>query len=340
MTSFVRDAHAVLLPVAGELSVEPWLRALLERGTVAVLSGETRDEYVARAMSAKRRASESAGSISAFVADVERVVDGPVLIAVDQEPWGIARLHDLVPPFPAPRQLPRMPNEEIKSLAAAVASAARRMGVNMFLAPVLDVLTGANPWLEGRTLSLDAAEVGRISAAVVAGVQSVGVVAVAKHFPGFPILPLDPALYDTRLPSHESTDSDLVPFKRVISAGVKAIMTGPAIVQAIDPLQPASTSVRTMNVLRRQLAFDGLIVSDDLDAPSTTTGRSLTDTVFASLEAGADLLLLPGGPEVLDIAQSVAVRAEEDPAFGMRVVEAAQRVRGTAAVASGAFPRT
>jgi beta-N-acetylhexosaminidase len=110
-------------------------------------------------------------------------------------------------------------------------------------------------------------------------------------------------------------------------------MLGPAVVEALDPSEPAATSRTTVDLLRRSLAFNGLIISDDLDAPSTTHGRSLVDTVFASIEAGAELLLLPGGDEVVALAEAIAARSGEDQVFGQAVARAAQHVRKTAEAA-------
>ncbi|WP_206790330.1 glycoside hydrolase family 3 protein [Amycolatopsis sp. MtRt-6] len=328
MTEFERDAHAVLLPVAGELTAELWLRDLVRRGTRAVLIGETRDEYVAQAMTSERRAGESAADFAAFVAELDAVAAEPLVFAVDQEPWGIARLHDLVPAFPDAGTLAGLPGEEIAAAAAAVARAARALGVTVFLSPVLDVLSGENPWLTGRTLPFGHDEAGRIGAAFVTGVQSAGVLAVAKHFPGHPELALDPAEHDTAV--DKSVPVNLEPFRRVVAAGVGAVMTGPVVVPSIDPAEPASTSAATVELLRRELGFTGLVVSDDLDTPATTRGRSELETVMAALDAGADLLLLPGGPGLAGIAARIAGRAHTDERFAARLAEAAARVRRAA----------
>jgi beta-N-acetylhexosaminidase len=121
----------------------------------------------------------------------------------------------------------------------------------------------------------------------------------------------------------------------VVAAGVRAVMTGPVVVPAIDAAEPASTSAATVGLLRRELGFDGLVVSDDLDTPATTRGRSLLETVMAALDAGADLLLLPGGPELAGLAGRIAARASTDDPFAARLTEAAARVRSTA----GTFAR-
>jgi beta-N-acetylhexosaminidase len=317
--------------VATDLQIEPWLKGLLGSGTMSVLIAETREEYVARAMTDERRHTETAADIARFTKQVRDEVGGAAVLALDQEPWGIQRLHDLVPAFPAPSELVTMTESDIVEAAAAVAAQARRLGVTMFLSPVLDVLTGPNPWLHGRTLELDHEDVGRIAAAFVRGVQRAGVVAVAKHFPGYPALPEDPALHDAVVGTDQSAESDLEPFIRVIRGGVRAVMTGPAIVQSVDPDHPSSTSARTIALLRAQLGFAGLVVSDDLDAPSTTKGRSLAETAVASLLAGADLLLVPGGPHLEEVVAAVRGRAATDGHFASRLADASARVRSVAA---------
>lgn len=331
MTQHDRDAHAVLLPVAVTLEIEPWLKGLFSSGTVSVLIAESRDEYVARTMAPARRRTETAADIAGFTAQVREAVGTAAVVALDQEPWGIQRLHDLVPAFPLPDELPAMTDDDIVERAHAVALQARELGVTMFLSPVLDVLTGANPWLQGRTLALDHDEVGRVASAFVRGVQKAGVVAVAKHFPGYPSLSDDPALHDTTVRSDESGESDLVPFTRVVREGVQGVMTGPATVQAVDPDHPSSTSARTVALLRGQLGFAGLVVSDDLDAPATTKGRSLPETAVASLLAGADLLLVPGGPHLDVVVSTLQRHATSDEQFAARLAEAAARVRAVAA---------
>ncbi|MFC8826924.1 glycoside hydrolase family 3 N-terminal domain-containing protein [Streptomyces sp. NPDC057137] len=334
MSDTVRDAHAILFPAIPDLSLRPWMLTLLQAGTVAVLCGESREEYVAREMTQQRQSSESAGDVSGFISQVRNAANAPVLVAVDQEPWGTRRLHRLVPSFPAPADYRGLSDEEIRESAATVASAALALGVNTFLSPVLDVLRGPNPWLEGRTLPGGHDEVARVAAAVVQGMQGAGVLCVAKHFPGFPSLTLDPALEDTSMAAESSHLNDLVPFRGVVDAGVGAVMTGPAVVSAVDASQPASTSPAVMDLLRRHLGFEGLVVSDELDAPGILHGRTLCETTFASLQAGVELLLVPGGPELLDLAAQVADRCRRDSSFASIVSQAARKARNVAAARS------
>jgi beta-N-acetylhexosaminidase len=112
-------------------------------------------------------------------------------------------------------------------------------------------------------------------------------------------------------------------------------MVGPAVVEDVDRVQPASTSQVTVETLRHTVGFSGVVVSDDLDAPATLNGRSLTTTMIDSLRAGADLLLVAGGDHLHESIETVFQTARNDDDFAIRVRAAAGRVRGMA----GTFAR-
>ena len=164
--------------------------------------------------------------------------------------------------------------------------------------------------------------------------------AIAKHFPGFPVLEHDPAVKDTAVAVKDWKAETLTPFRAVVNAGVSGMMVGPAIVEAVDPSAPATTSSITVRALRQDLGFRGVVVSDDLDSPATTRGRSPEETALASLMAGADLLLIPGGKEVTTVAMSLAVAATVDQQVATRLKEAANRVRELATFPQRTAPET
>ncbi|MGN6161101.1 MAG: glycoside hydrolase family 3 N-terminal domain-containing protein [Marmoricola sp.] len=284
-------------------------------------------------MSTDRERTETAEDIRSWVSAAGSLAGGELLVAVDQEPWGIRRLHGLVPDCQPPADASTASLERFESAARSLAEVARSLGVSVFLSPVLDVLRGGNPWLEGRTLpsSLSPEDVGRIGAAYIRGTQAAGIATIAKHFPGFPAVSVDPA-HDASAAVAAGTwgEGALTPFREAVVAGSTGIMLGPAVVPEVDRDEPASTSGPTVSLLRGALGFQGMIVSDDLDAPATLLGRDLYSTAVASLRAGADLVLLNGGDHLLGLADEVAELAAVDTVFARRLADAANRVRRVA----------
>ena len=273
--TLLENSHAVLLPAFAGTTLSEQVKRFLDSGGCSILAGETRDEYVARRMSSERMRNESAATISALAGEASRI-GGDVLVAVDQEIGGICRLHKLVPPFPDRAEIADMDTDAFVALSETMARAAKSMGVNCFLGPIMDVVTGRNPWLEGRTWSSDPVTIARIGGAYIRGLQAHGVAATAKHFPGYPHLELDPAVdelasMDVPLPEVEK---GLLPFAVAVESDVAMIMTGPAMVEAYDQHLPASYSPHVVNVLREELGFQGVVLSDDLDSRATLRGRT------------------------------------------------------------------
>ncbi|WP_321852391.1 glycoside hydrolase family 3 N-terminal domain-containing protein [Burkholderia diffusa] len=331
MNNYDRDAYAVLLPAFAGLALNDDVCRYLDRGGVSVLLGETRDEYVGRAMSVQRQAQETAAQFTEVVESTRKRVGAGVLVAVDQELGGIQRLHDLVPALPSLDDALRASTETIAERSAAVAAAARELGVNLFLSPIADVVVGANPWLDGRHLGADSADVLRIARAFVQGVQSAGVAATVKHFPGHPITEIDPALGEATV---GGVLADLQPtldvFRVLIDDGVRAVMTGPALVPAIDFEHPSSTSRDTLSMLRHEFSFHGLVISDDLDAPGILRGRNIETTAVAALDAGADLLLVSSEAGLDRIAVTIVEAVRSGALDPTRLAQAANRVRALA----------
>ena len=326
-----RAAYAVLLPAFAGLELDDNVRRYLSRGGVSILLGETRDVYLARNMSFERRRAETSAHFIGIAEQASACAGAPVLVAVDQELGGIQRLHHLVPGMPTAKALKEMTTEDIEARSYEMASSARVMGVNLFLAPVVDVVTGVNPWLHNRNLGPDPAEVSRIACAFIRGVQRAGVIATAKHFPGHYQTEHDPAVAQARVPGPlEALEDGLDVFRQVIAAGVQAIMPGPAVFPALDPEHSASTSQKVIGLLRDSLGFDGLIVSDDLDAVSILRDNSIADTAIAALRAGAHLLLVSSEAGLDDIAHAIVDAVETKGLDRNLVLDAAKKVRSMA----------
>lgn len=332
MSTLLESAYATLLPAFAGLELDGAVRDFLASGGCSLLLGETRAEYLARAMSAERQGSERREQFSQLVAQARELAGQDLLIAVDQELGGIPRLHRLVPALPSAAEAGSLSTQDLAQQAALVAESARAMGINLFLAPIVDVVTGENPWLQNRTLGTRAEDVSRVSGAYVSGVQLAGVAAVAKHFPGHPVTPLDPAVEEAIVEcSREELQPTLGVFADLIAGGVQAIMVGPALVPALDAREPSSTSAATIGLLRDEMGFAGLIVSDDLDAPGIHRGRSIEATAVAAIRAGADLLLLSSEAGLESVARALVAAVETGGVAEARLLDAARRVRALAA---------
>ena len=218
----------------------------------------------------------------------------PLLLAVDQEGGRVQRLKAPFTLIPAARDLgiTRTP-EEVEYLARQVARELALVGLNVNLAPVLDVPRSPACPQWDRSYSSDPERAARFGLAAIRGYLTGGVIPAAKHFPG---------LGDTLADSHEvlplalssdaKREADLLPFRRAITAGVPMVMTAHLKVPAWDE-RPATLSPVALQVwLRRRLGFQGVIITDDLEMGGITSSLPAPQGAQEALAAGADLLLI------------------------------------------------
>ena len=326
-------SHRVLLPAVDDLDPRS-VREFVERGCRSVLLGETRPEYLARTMSDERRARETPELVRAMVRDLRSSASGPLIVAADEELVGIRRFEHLISRSRSPRRAPASP-EEAATLAAGRATEFAALGVNTVLGPVLDVVRGANPWLSGRNLGPDPAPIARLGKATIEGLRAGGVSAIAKHYPGHAVVEDDPAVARARV--HTSLEDletiDAEPFRAAVDAGARGIMLGPAVIESLDPDAPASTSATVVRHARETLAFDGALVTDDLDAVSILRDRRFGDVAVAAIAAGADLLLV-AAPHAEECAGALEQAVQSGTLDFERLSDAAVRVERLAAASS------
>src|SRR6185436_9310057 len=196
--------------------------------------------------------------------------DLPLWVSVDQEGGRVARLKSPFTEWPPMATIGRSGDPRLADrFARALASELKAVGINLDFAPVLDVHTNsANPVIGDRALSGEAEEVARLGSAIVRGLQAQGVAACGKHFPGHGDTSTDSHLELPLVehPVERLRQVEFLPFKAAIDAGVAAIMTAHLFLPALDEDRPATLSRRVVSgLLREELKFDGLIVSDDLE---------------------------------------------------------------------------
>lgn len=217
----------------------------------------------------------------------------PVLIAIDQEGGQVKRFPD-GPPFLSPPQMAQRGSvSEARRQGAMTGSYLRARGINWDLAPVLDVPTysGAFIWQQGRAFSFDPAAVAKYAGGFARGVQSSGIAATGKHFPGVGSAPVDT---DNKLdelhPTAGQRRGALVPYRSLIGQGLDTVMLSTAGFPAYDSSgRPAALSPGMIGgLLRGQLGFRGVTITDSLDSP---TGHDEITAGVLAAEAGADVLL-------------------------------------------------
>jgi beta-N-acetylhexosaminidase len=324
--SVERLAAACLLPSFPGHDVPDWVLRRLEAG----LGGITLFAY-------------NVGSPVQLAALTARLREaGDVLVAIDEEGGDVTRLEaDRGSSYPGNLALGAVDDVELtEEVAAAIAGELVRADVNMNFAPVADANTNPhNPVIGVRSFGSDPELVARHVAAFVRGTQRQGVAACAKHFPGHG---------DTAVDSHldlpvvaGDLDAALLPFRAAITAGVKAVMTGHLVVPDLDEL-PATLSRRILTgLLREELGFDGLVVTDALEMRAISGGVGVEEAAVQALAAGVDALCVGHDlhEETVDAllgAISEAARSGRLPL--QRLEEAAERVTATVKWAAAVDP--
>lgn len=222
----------------------------------------------------------------------------PLFLAVDQEGGRVARLRTPFTEFPGQSAIGSDPDPESRAreFAETTAREMTMVGLNMDLAPVVDVPRGTpESHLRGRTFSEDAERVALLGCTVIRELQERGVMAVAKHFPGLGAVALDPHKKLPRIPLslEELEQADIRPFKAAVDAGVAGIMSSHAVYSSLDPENPATLSGKILTgLLRERLGFDGLIITDDLEMGAISLGSGVIEGAVKAFEAGADILLI------------------------------------------------
>jgi beta-N-acetylhexosaminidase len=267
-----------------------------------------------------------------------------VLVASDEEGGTVTRLEVRSgSSWPGHGTLGALDDVEATyDVAAGVGALARWHGVDVVLAPVVDVNSEpGNPVIGVRSFGAEPDLVARHGAAFVSGLQASGVAACAKHYPGHGATRVDSHLDLPVLDVDADTlrERDLPPFGAAVKAGVRCVMTGHLVVRALDP-RPATTSAPVLRVLREELGFEGVVVSDALDMRAVSARVGLAAGGVQALAAGVDLLcvgnpVFPDGYDeeaaALELVYAIEVAVRDGRLPEHRLQEASARVADLAA---------
>ena len=222
----------------------------------------------------------------------------PLLVATDQEGGEVKRFAES-PPDLSPAQLGAEGDPaEAAAQGTATGEFLAGVGANVDLAPVLDVPSEGS-FMESRAFSGDASVVTDVGVAFAEGLAGVGVAATAKHFPGLGMATVNTDEAPSSVAaSRAELRSGLEPFAAASAAGVGLVMVANATYPALDPDAPAVLSERIVGrELRGRLGYDGVVITDDLEAPSIGTLFAAPDAAVEAARAGADVLLFATGAD-------------------------------------------
>ncbi|MFE2628027.1 glycoside hydrolase family 3 protein, partial [Streptomyces sp. NPDC059374] len=320
--TLTRDALTVLQPGFTGTTAPDWLLRRLGEGLASVgLFG---------------RNIASSEQLAALTAQLRAERDD-VLVAIDEEGGDVTRLEVRSgSSFPGNHALGAVDDVELtRQVAAELGRRLAACGVNLNWAPSADINSNpANPVIGVRSFGAGTALAARHTAAYVTGLQSAGVAACTKHFPGHGDTAVDSHHALPRIDADVSvlTERELAPFRAAIAAGTRAVMSAHILVPALDPDRPATLSHAILTeLLRGELGYTGLIVTDGMEMQAIAATYGIERGSVLAIAAGADAICVGGGladdetVRRLRDALVTAVRSGELPEA--RLAEAAERVR-------------
>jgi beta-N-acetylhexosaminidase len=304
------DAHTVLFPSFPGTRIPDWVRRFLAGGG----GGITLFAYNLPGLE----------SLTAAL----RAERGDVLLAIDEEGGDVTRLEaEEGSSYPGNAALGAVDDIELtRDVAAAIGADLAAAGVNWNLAPVADVTVPGNPVIGVRSFGSDVSLVARHTAAYVEGLQSAGVAACAKHFPGHGSTEQDSHLELATV--RGDVEDGLEPFRAAIAGGVRSIMTAHVRVPALGDAPATLNPAVVQGLLRDELGFGGVVMADALEMKGASSTVGVARAAVLALRAGCDALCIGHdlGEEAVDeIVAAVAAEVPEE-----RLSEAAARVRGLA----------
>ena len=319
-----RSIAATLLPGFVGTTLPPWLADRLRAGLGGVcLFGQN---------------ISSAAQLRALT-DAIYAANPEAIVAIDEEGGDVTRLYyESGSPYPGNAVLGRLGDAAYtEDVARRVGEELRLAGVNLDFAPDIDINSNPdNPVIGVRSFGSSPEVVAEQGAAWTRGLQAAGVAVAAKHFPGHGDTSADSHLElpVVDLSAEQLRSRELLPFRAVVAAGARAVMTSHILLPQLDADLPATLSPAIVEgMLRRELGFDGVVVSDALDMHGASGTRGIPEAAVLALAAGCDLLCI--GTENTDAQLAASEDAIADAvATGRlapaRLTSAAARVRSLA----------
>ena len=242
----------------------------------------------------------------------------PILLGVDQEGGRVERLPSLAK-LPSSREIAARNNEELSyEIGVLLAEQLHAFGFNVNFAPVLDINSNPNnPVIGDRSFGDNPEIVNKLGIQTMEGMQSKNIITAVKHFPGHGDTDVDSHL---ELPKVEKSlkkleELELIPFKHAIEVGTDIVMTAHILLPEIDSELPASMSEKVIaGILREQLGFDGVVITDDMTMQAITDHYDIGEAAVDSIKAGTDIILMAhdyeGLVSVFDMLKEAVIGGE------------------------------
>ena len=246
---------------------------------------------------------ESAAQVVELTSAIRSLIEVPPIIAIDQEGGRVDRLKHIYTPMPSADLLRASGDAAVAARTGEIAAEAlRTLGINMNLAPVLDIAVedAADNGLKGRYLGSSVAEVVRLAGAYLEGLQHGGVAGAGKHFPGLGAGTIDS---HSQLPTIDRSRDELLrheiaPYVELfskINARLNTVVIAHAHYPAFDGPAPLPSSLSKniiTGLLREELGFKGLTITDDLGMGAIVAARDLSESAVMAIEAGVDMVMV------------------------------------------------
>ena len=252
---------------------------------------------------------ESPEQLAQLTAEIHALREPTLVIAVDHEGGRVQRFKSgftVLPPMRALGEAWDRNRQQARHLAQEVgfvlAAELRAHGVDLSFTPVLDIDHGNSSIIGDRAFHRDAEAVADLASGLMQGLRQGGMSAVGKHFPGHGHVRADSHL---QLPVDERSYSDIesadiVPFAKLIRAGLPALMPAHVVYPSVDSRPAGFSAVWLKRILREELRFDGLIFSDDLSMEGARAAGDITVRAQAAFDAGCDMVLVCNDPAAVD----------------------------------------
>lgn len=260
----------------------------------------------------------------------------PLIVAIDQEGGLVNRIGHLIDPRRSqysPRLLGRalqykegQTRRALRLFYRNLASEMKQWGINMNLAPVLDLTDDPLSYIFSRSYGNDSNLVSSIAFDISQAMQSHGIMVTGKHFPNLSNSKIDSHL---GLPILSRTFSELMnhelkPYFE-LKDRLDAVMLGHILVPSIDSMLPASLSSKTTDILRKKIGFDGLIITDDLKMGAITKNFSLDQVVIMTLQADVDILLVASQTDLHQKVFEIMLNAVKTKKISMKRIDQSVR---------------